>query len=116
MPLAQCLIINAPFNALGMQKIRTAIIDDYQNVTLSLVDWSRVSGDVEIEVFQDHLDDEGAVSQRLKDFDIVCMMRERTRFPRSLIERLPNRKLLVTSGMRNPSIDLNAAKKRGVTV
>ncbi len=115
-PLAQCLIINAPFNALGMQKIRTAMIDDYQNVTLSLVDWSRVSGDVEIEVFQDHLDDEGAVSRRLKDFDIVCMMRERTRFPRSLIERLPNLKLLMTSGMRNPSIDHNAAKKRGVTV
>ncbi len=54
--------------------------------------------------------------ETLRVFDIVCMMRERTRFPRSLIERLPNLKLLVTSGMRNPSIDLNAAKKRGVTV
>lgn len=59
-------------------------------MTLSLVDWSRVSGDVEIEVFQNHLADEGALSRRLKDFEIVCIMRGRTRFPRSLIERLPN--------------------------
>lgn len=59
-------------------------------MTLSLVDWSRVSGDVEIEVFQNHLADEGALSRRLKDFEIVCIMRGRTRFPRLLIDRLPN--------------------------
>ncbi len=99
-----------------MQKIRAAILDDYQNVTLSLVDWSSVSGDIDIEVFQDHLDDEGSVYERLQDFEIICIMRERTPFRRSLIERLSNLKLLVTSGVRNHSIDLNAAKERGVTV
>ena len=99
-----------------MQKMRVAILDDYQKVAPSLADWSGLSGNVEIEVFQDHIDDEGAVSQRLKDFEIICIMRERTPFMRSLIERLPNLKLLVTSGMRNRSIDLAAAKERSVTV
>lgn len=99
-----------------MRKIRTAVLDDYQDVALTLADWSGVSGDVEIEVFQDHIDDEGAVSERLKDFEIICIMRERTPFRRSLIERLPKLKLLVTSGMRNRAIDLDAAKERGVTV
>ncbi len=99
-----------------MQKMRVAILDDYQKVATSLADWSGLSGNVEIEVFQDHIDDEGAVSQRLKDFEIICIMRERTPFMRSLIERLPNLKLLVTSGMRNRSIDLATAKERGVTV
>ncbi|MFB3123149.1 MAG: D-2-hydroxyacid dehydrogenase family protein, partial [Candidatus Binatia bacterium] len=99
-----------------MQKMRVAILDDYQKVATSLADWSGLSGDVEIEIFQDHIDDEGAVSRRLKDFEIICIMRERTPFMRSLIERLPNLKLLVTSGMRNRSIDLAAAKERSVTV
>ncbi|MCH7914205.1 MAG: D-2-hydroxyacid dehydrogenase family protein [Deltaproteobacteria bacterium] len=96
--------------------MRVAILDDYQKVATSLADWSGLSGDVEVEIFQDHIDDEGAVSQRLKDFEIICIMRERTPFMRSLIERLPNLKLLVTSGMRNRSIDLAAAKERSVTV
>ena len=99
-----------------MQKMRVAILDDYQKVATSLADWSGLSGDVEVEIFQDHIDDEGAVSQRLKDFEIICIMCERTPFMRSLIERLPNLKLLVTSGMRNRSIDLAAAKERSVTV
>ena len=99
-----------------MQKMRVAFLDDYQNVATSLANWGGLSGNVEVEVFQDHIDDEGAVSQRLKDFEIICIMRERTPFMRSLIERLPKLKLLVTSGMRNRSIDLAAAKERGVTV
>lgn len=99
-----------------MQKIRVAFLDDYQKVATSLADWGGLSGKVEIKIFQDHIDDEGAVSQRIKDFEIICIMRERTPFMRSLIERLPNLKLLVTSGMRNRSIDLAAAKERGVTV
>ncbi len=99
-----------------MQKMRVAFLDDYQNVATSLANWGALSGNVEVEVFQDHIDDEGAVSQRLKDFEIICIMRERTPFMRSLIERLPKLKLLVTSGMRNRSIDLTAAKERGVTV
>ncbi|MCZ6547112.1 MAG: D-2-hydroxyacid dehydrogenase family protein, partial [Deltaproteobacteria bacterium] len=66
-----------------MQKMRVAILDDYQKVATSLADWSGLSGNVEIEVFQDHIDAEGAVSQRLKDFEIICIMRERTPFMRS---------------------------------
>jgi phosphoglycerate dehydrogenase-like enzyme len=99
-----------------MMNLRLAILDDYQNVALSSADWSKVSSDVQIEVFQDHLDDEKAVSERLKDFAIVCIMRERTPFTRSLIQRLPDLKLLVTSGMRNRGIDLTAAKEQGLTV
>ena len=96
--------------------MRAAIIDDYQNVSSTLADWSEVSGKVEIEVFQDHIDDEGAVAERLKDFEVICIMRERTPLPRQLIENLPNLKLLITSGMRNASIDLAAAADAGVTV
>ncbi|MDP6558901.1 MAG: D-2-hydroxyacid dehydrogenase family protein [Candidatus Binatia bacterium] len=96
--------------------MRLAILDDYQKATLVSADWSAVVGDVDIQVFQDHIADEGGISERLKDFEIICAMRERTPFPRSLFERLPNLKLLVTSGMRNRGIDLGAAKDRGVTV
>ena len=96
--------------------MRVAILDDYQNVVTAMVDWRSVSGDVDIEVFQDHLADEGAVAERLRDFEIVCIMRERTPFTRTLFERLPKLKLLVTSGMRNRGIDMEAAVANGVTV
>ncbi len=96
--------------------MRVAILDDYQNVVTAMADWASVSGDVDIEVFQDHLVDEGAVAERLRDFEIVCIMRERTPFTRTLFERLPNLKLLVTSGMRNRGIDTAAAGAHGVTV
>ena len=96
--------------------MRVAILDDYQNVVTAMADWASVSGDVDIEVFRDHLVDEGAVAERLRDFEIVCIMRERTPFTRTLFERLPNLKLLVTSGMRNRGIDTAAAGAHGVTV
>ncbi len=96
--------------------MRAAILDDYQNAVTRLGDWSSLDGEIEIEVFRDHVADEAAVAERLKDFEIVCIMRERTPFTASLIERLPNLKLLVTSGMRNRGIDLAAATARGVTV
>ena len=96
--------------------MRVAVLDDYQNVATVMVDWRSVSGDVDIEVFQDHLADEGAVAERLRDFEIVCIMRERTPFTRTLFERLPKLGLLVTSGMRNLGIDMDAAAAHGVTV
>jgi D-3-phosphoglycerate dehydrogenase len=99
-----------------MPRKRCAIIDDYQNCALGLADWKSLSPDVEVTVFTDHLDDEGAVAKRLRDFEIVSIMRERTPFPRTLFAKLPNLKLLLTSGMRNAAIDVAAARDHGVTV
>jgi len=96
--------------------MKLAILDDYQQVALGLADWSALPDDVEITVFDDHLADEDAVAARLEPFDILCVMRERTRFPRSLLERLPNLKLMVTSAHRNAAIDLKATADMGVTV
>ncbi len=96
--------------------LRCAILDDYQNVALAMADWSKVEGDVEIKVFNEYLGPADKVVAALKDFAIVCAMRERTPFPRAVIEALPVLKLLVTTGMRNASIDLDAAKAKGVVV
>ena len=95
---------------------RIAVLDDYQNVALEMTDWSILPPDVEIQVFPDHLKDEDAVAERLKDFEIVMAMRERTPFQRSLLEKLPKLRLLTTTGMRNAAIDLDAAAQRGVLV
>jgi phosphoglycerate dehydrogenase-like enzyme len=96
--------------------LRCAILDDYQNVALSMADWSKVEKDIEIKVFNEHLGAPDKVIAALHGFAIVCAMRERTAFPRSMIEALPDLKLLVTTGMRNASIDLEAAKAHGVVV
>lgn len=93
---------------------RCAILDDYQNVALDLADWSRVKKDAEIKVFNELLG--GKAIETLRDFSILCLMRERTLFDRKTIEALPNLKLLVTSGMRNAAIDLKAAAERNIPV
>lgn len=93
---------------------RCAILDDYQNVALDLADWSRVKKDAEIAVFNEPLG--GKAVETLRDFSILCLMRERTLFDRKTIEALPNLKLLVTSGMRNAAIDLKAAAERNIPV
>jgi phosphoglycerate dehydrogenase-like enzyme len=95
---------------------RCAILDDYQNAALAMADWSPLDGEVEMVVFNDHLVDRESVAARLRDFPIVVAMRERTPFDAALIERLPNLELLITTGMRNASIDLKAATAAGVTV
>ena len=97
-------------------KTRIAILDDFQNVALEAADWSAVAERAEIAVFDDHLADPDAVAERLRDFDIVVIMRERTPFPAALIGNLPKLRLLVTTGMRNLAIDLDAATARGVVV
>jgi phosphoglycerate dehydrogenase-like enzyme len=97
-------------------KSRIAILDDFQNVALEVADWSAVAQRADIEVFNDHLADPDAVAERLRDFDIVVIMRERTPFPAALIDSLPNLRLLLTTGMRNLSVDLDAATARGVIV
>ena len=96
--------------------VRIAILDDYQHIALEMTDWSMLPSDVEIQVFPDHLKDEDAVAQRLKDFEIVMAMRERTPFQRRLLEKLPKLQLLTTTGMRNAAIDLDAAAQCGVLV
>jgi D-3-phosphoglycerate dehydrogenase len=97
-------------------RYRCAVLDDYQNVALKTADWSAVTGDVEVTVFNKGLGDLDSVARALQGYAIICLMRERTPFPRTLIEKLPDLKLLVTSGMRNASIDVAAAKERGIAV
>jgi phosphoglycerate dehydrogenase-like enzyme len=96
--------------------VRVAILDDYQHVALQMSDWSVLPADVEVRVFSDHLADQDALVERLKDFEVVMAMRERTPFPRSLLERLPTLRLLTTTGMRNAAVDLQAATDCGVVV
>ena len=95
--------------------VRIAILDDYQNVALSKGDWGSIA-DAQVQSFQDHIADEDALAKRLEPFEIIVAMRERTPFPRSLVERLPNLKLLVTTGARNASFDMAAINERGITV
>jgi phosphoglycerate dehydrogenase-like enzyme len=95
---------------------RCAILDDYQNVVLQMTDWSPIAKDVEVRVFDTPLGGQDKVIAALADFDIVVGMRERTPFPRAVIEALPKLKLLITTGARNASFDLAAAKERNVVV
>ena len=95
---------------------RVAVLDDYQNVARRMADWASLPAGTDVVVFSDHLSDAGAVAARLADFDAVVAMRERTPFPRTLLERLPKLKLLVTTGMRNASIDVAAATERKIVV
>ena len=98
-----------------MTVTRIAVLDDYQQIAHTFADWSRVPG-AEVVVFADHVADEDALVARLRSFDVLVAMRERTPFPRSLLSRLPNLRLLVTAGVRNKSIDVAAARELGVTV
>ena len=96
--------------------MRIAFLDDYQDCAGDYGDWGPLGSDVEIVSFTDHLADEDDIAERLRDFDVVCAMRERTPFPRSQLEKLPNLKLLITSGMRNLSIDYAACGDLGITL
>lgn len=93
-----------------------AILDDYQNVALGHAEWAGLAERVSMRRYGTHLGDEDSVAEALADCEIIVAMRERTPFPRSLLNKLPRLKLLVTTGMRNRSIDLEAAAACGVTV
>jgi phosphoglycerate dehydrogenase-like enzyme len=95
---------------------RIAVLDDYQSVAADFCDWSTVPGPIEVVEFHDHVRDEDAIAARLEPFDVVIAMRERTDFRRPLLQRLPNLRLLVTTGMLNKSIDIEAAAELGITV
>jgi phosphoglycerate dehydrogenase-like enzyme len=91
------------------------ILDDYQSVALESADWTNVQKHYEIDVVTEHLDDEALV-ERLADSEVVLAMRERAALPASVLARLPKLKLLVTTGMANAAIDLEAARAQGVVV
>ncbi len=97
-------------------RLRCAILDDYQTVALKLADWSRITDRVELTVFDQPFASADETIAALQNFAIVCAMRERTPFRRDTLMQLPNLKLLMTSGMRNASFDLQAAQECGVTV
>jgi phosphoglycerate dehydrogenase-like enzyme len=95
---------------------RIAILDDYQGLALTLADWSVLGDAVYLQVFTEPASSEGALVERLQDFDVIVAMRERTAFPASVIERLPRLKLLASTGLRNAAIDLEACRRQGITV
>lgn len=98
------------------KRVQVAILDDYQGVALQSADWSVLSAKAEITVFQDHLFDSAALVERLRPFDIVCVMRERSPLTRDILQQLPKLKLICSTGSRNASIDTVAAAERGITV
>jgi phosphoglycerate dehydrogenase-like enzyme len=99
-----------------MKKYKIAVLDDYQNAALESADWSSLRKRADIAVFQDHLADPDALIERLLPFDVLCVMRERTPLPRGIIERLPNLKLIASTGAANASIDVAAAGDHAVAV
>ena len=97
-------------------RAKIAVLDDYQGVALKMADWSAVLARADVDVFSDHLDAADAVAQRLLPYDIVCVMRERTPLRADMLERLPNLKLIASTGPRNASIDLEAAAECDIAV
>ena len=96
--------------------MKLAVLDDYQATAKDLADWSQLPSGTEVEFFQDHIADEDKLVERLKDFELVMGMRERTPFTRSTLSRLPKLRLLITTGRRNASFDMEAASELGITV
>jgi D-3-phosphoglycerate dehydrogenase len=99
-----------------MTRLRCAILDDYLNLAVRVADWSQISDRADVTVFNEPFASTEAAANALKDFEIICAMRERTPFPRALFAALPKLKLLITSGMRNAAIDLEAAKDHQVVL
>ena len=95
---------------------RVAILDDYQRVALSMADWPALGAGVSIQPLHERIGTEDEIAERLRNYDVIVAMRERTPFPATLIERLPSLKLIVTTGRRNAAIDVAAAAARGVVV
>lgn len=99
-----------------MGALRIGVLDDWQGVASQVVDWSPLQPLGEVVFLHDYPSDTATLVARLQDFDVICVMRERTLFDKALIDGLPRLKLLVTGGMRNAALDLAAAKARSVVV
>jgi len=95
---------------------KVAVLDDYQNVALESADWTPLNGRAELTVYNDHVDDDERLIDRLEPFDAICVMRERTPLPGRILERLPNLRFISSTGARNASIDLPAARDLGIVV
>lgn len=96
--------------------VQIAVIDDWQDVARDVVDWSVLDSLGEVTFEHDYPTDNATLAKRLAKYQVICVMRERTRFDEDLLERLPNLKLLVTGGMRNAALDMQAAAKLGIKV
>jgi phosphoglycerate dehydrogenase-like enzyme len=96
------------------KKLSVAILDDYQNVSHEFAEWDKISEKIELDVFKNYIGQEENLSNILLKYDILCLMRERTPLTENLINKLPNLKLVITSGMWNASIDTNALKERNI--
>ena len=99
-----------------MARPRVAIIDDYHGVALKSADWSGVQKLAEIQVFNDPIGNDDDLAKALAPFDVIALMRERTPFPASLIERLPNLRLIALTGNRTTTLDIDACTRRGVVI
>jgi lactate dehydrogenase-like 2-hydroxyacid dehydrogenase len=98
------------------EPVEIAVLDDYQGVAPEIADWSVLNGRARITVFRDHIADDRALVERLRPFDVVCVMGERSPLPRDVIESLPRLKMIASTGTRNPSVDAAAAGERGIVV
>ena len=96
--------------------MKLTVLDDYQHVALASADWAAVRQRYDVEVLHEHIADDGELVRRLADSEVVVAMRERTPFPARVLEQLPALRLLVTTGMTNAAIDIEAARARGITV
>ena len=96
------------------EKINVAILDDYQNVSRDFANWDKLSDKIELDVFNEYIGKEKNISNILSKYDVLCLMRERTSLSKELINKLPNLKLVITSGMWNASVDVNALNKRSI--
>ncbi|WP_454803397.1 D-2-hydroxyacid dehydrogenase family protein [Mucilaginibacter phyllosphaerae] len=96
--------------------MKIAVLDDYQNIALNMADWTEVTKMAGVDVFQDHISDQQQLLTRLVPYDVICVMRERTPLTAAIMRQLPNLKLIVSTGFRNASIDMMAAKELGIEV
>ena len=94
--------------------LKVAVLDDYQNVTKKFGNWSELDGKINLKIFNKYFDDTNELVKHLSDFDVLCLMRERTLLSSSIINQLPKLKLVITTGMWNPSVDTEALNKRKI--
>ncbi len=94
--------------------LNVAVLDDYQNVTKKFGNWSELEGKINLKIFNKYFDDSNELVKYLSDFDVLCLMRERTLLSSSIIDQLPKLKLVITTGMWNPSVDKEALIKRKI--
>jgi phosphoglycerate dehydrogenase-like enzyme len=96
--------------------LQVAVLDDYQDAAREFGPWGELGDAADVTIFTDHVADAGRLAERLAPFDVIVAMRERTRFPRQVLERLPRLRLLVSTGMSTAHIDVGAASELGITV